>query len=70
MPHSRQCFVKAMLSETAIKDFKEVYKAEFGEELSDKEAVELGINLLTLFNHVYKPVKKVWISDGLDNKQD
>ena len=52
-----------MLSETAIKDFKKLYKAEFGDEPSDDEALELGINLLTIFNHIYKPIQASWVGE-------
>ena len=51
-----------MISETALQEFKKLYVEEFGEEISDEEAIELGINLLTIFNHIYRPVlKKDWI---------
>lgn len=50
-----------MISETAIKEFKELYLAEFGEKISDEQAVELGTNLLSLFNKIYRPLKKSWL---------
>jgi len=51
-----------MISETALQEFKELYVEEFGEELSDEKAIELGTNLLTLFHHIYRPVKKDWLA--------
>ncbi|MCX6723163.1 MAG: hypothetical protein NT094_03840 [Candidatus Staskawiczbacteria bacterium] len=56
-----------MLSEAALKSFKELYLAEFGEKISDERVQELAMNLLTIFSHVYKPVKKEW-SDKLSEK--
>ncbi len=56
-----------MLSETALQEFKRIYFEEFDEELSDEKAMELGTSLLSLFNHIYRPVKKEWldaVSDG------
>lgn len=46
----------------AIKDFKEIYKTEFGIEISDQEAQNQGIRLLQLMNLVYKPISKEWIN--------
>jgi hypothetical protein len=59
-----------MISETALRDFKEIYSQEFGEEISDKQATELGVNFLTIFDKVYRPVKKSWLDDvsGEDKK--
>jgi len=47
-----------MISETALQEFKDLYRQEFGEEISDEKATELAINLLTLFDCIYKPVKR------------
>lgn len=51
-----------MLSNLALQEFKKIYLEEFGEELSDEKATELGINLLTIFNHIYRPIKKDWLN--------
>jgi hypothetical protein len=59
------------LSETALKEFKKLYFEEYGEEISDEKAAKLGENLLTLFKHIYRPVKKEWadkISERDKNK--
>ncbi len=59
-----------MISETAIKEFKELYLAEFGEEISDEKAVELGTSLLTLFNHIYRKVKKEWLGEDSEKEEN
>lgn len=56
-----------MLSDEALNEFKKIYKEEYGEEVSDEQAEELGLNLLTLFSYIYRPVKKEWIKK-LDEK--
>ena len=38
------------LSPEAIREYKEINKAEFGVELSDAEAEEQGVRLLRLFS--------------------
>ena len=51
-----------MISEAALRDFKKIWKEEFGgEEISDKLATEEAANLLTLFNAIFRPVKKDWL---------
>jgi hypothetical protein len=57
-----------MLSEAALLEFKKIWMEEYGEEISDEKAAELGINLLTLFDHIYRPVKKSWLGDASENK--
>ena len=47
-----------MLSHAAVQDFKQLYTDEFGEELSDEEALQIGTSLLTLLNHTYRPITK------------
>ncbi|MCX6760448.1 MAG: hypothetical protein NTW46_03860 [Candidatus Nealsonbacteria bacterium] len=49
-----------MISEAALQSFKKLHQEEFKEEISDEQAMELATNLLTLFNHIYRPVKKEW----------
>jgi len=51
-----------MLSAQALQEFKEIWKQEFGEEISSDLAIEEGINLLTMFNAVYRPIKEEWLS--------
>lgn len=52
------------LSEEAIKEFQEIYKEEFGGDISEQRANELGLNLLTLFKVIYQPIRK----DGNEKK--
>jgi hypothetical protein len=52
-----------MLSDEAREEFKKLYLEEFGEEISDAKATDLAINLLTLFDHIYRPVKKSWLTE-------
>lgn len=56
-----------MLSQAALFSFKQIWKEEFGEEISDEKAAELGINLLTLFDAIYRPVPKSWLGDTSEN---
>lgn len=46
------------LSNKAITDFKKIYFKKFGVNLTDGEANEKGIELLTLFRLVYRPIPK------------
>lgn len=44
------------LSKKAIKEFKEIYRAEFGKNISDEKAQELGQNLISFFRIIYRPI--------------
>ncbi len=57
-----------MISETALQAFKKTYLEEFGEEISDEQAMELATSLLSLFDHIYRPVKKKWLDEVSDEK--
>lgn len=48
------------LSRKAIEEYKAIYKKEFGEDSTDTEAEEQGMNLLRLFQIIYKPIPKSW----------
>lgn len=56
-----------MLSKKALEEFKAIWREQFGEDISDQKATEEGINLLTLMNAIYRPIKKEWV-DELDKK--
>ena len=58
-----------MLSDKALQEFKEIWLKEIGEEISDERAVELGINLLNLFDHIYRPVPKEWMDELLAEEE-
>jgi len=59
-----------MLSQQALKEFKQIWKEEHQEEISDESAIEKGSNLLVLFDNIYRPIKKDWLkeSDNSDGK--
>ena len=58
-----------MLSDKALEEFKEIWFKQYGEEISDERAVELGINLLNLFDHIYRPVPKEWMDELLAEEE-
>jgi hypothetical protein len=43
------------LGREAIDEFKSVYKEEFGEDLSDDEAREMGLRLLNFLKFLLEP---------------
>lgn len=51
-----------MISNEALLEFKQIWKEEFGEEISDKISSNLAVNLLTIFNAIYRPIKREWIN--------
>ena len=53
-----------MISELALKEFKEIWLDEFGTEIPNEVAVEEAINLLTMFNVVYRPLKESELADN------
>ena len=44
-----------MISKESLEKFKELYKKEFGEELSDQVALDKATRLLNLHRAVYAP---------------
>jgi hypothetical protein len=57
-----------MISSAALQEFKVLWREEFGSEISDEQATEIATNLLTAFNHSYRPVKKEWLRELLDDE--
>jgi hypothetical protein len=47
-----------MISKEALKEFKRIYKKKFGEDISDKDALDEATNLLNLYKAVYLPVTR------------
>lgn len=47
-----------VLSKEAIKEFKEIYYREFGENISDADAQEMGESLISLFKIIYRAIPK------------
>lgn len=52
-----------MVSEKALKEFIDIYREEFGIELEEEKALEMAINLLNLFNNIYRPIKRNWLDE-------
>lgn len=46
------------LSKEAITEFKQIFKEEYGIELSDGEALTKGMLLLRLMKAIHKPINK------------
>jgi hypothetical protein len=44
------------LSKKAIEEFKEIYLRQFGQEITNEEAQELGSNLIALFKIICRPI--------------
>jgi len=59
-----------MLSQKAIDEFKEIYFAEYSEQINDQTALELGLNLLTMFNSIYRKIPKKWLDDPSPQLRD
>lgn len=53
--------MSGQLSEMAVLEYQQIYKKEFGEEISLEEAAEQGTKLLRLFDIIYGPIKKKWL---------
>lgn len=53
-----------MLSEKALQEFKNLWKEKFGEEISDDFALEQAVNLLTVFDKIYRPLKREWVEQN------
>ena len=52
-----------MVSEKALQEFKMVWREEFGEDISDEKALEEATALLTMFDAIYRPIRKEWVED-------
>ena len=58
-----------MLTKHALEEYKEIHRQETGKVLPDDVLANEAINLLTLFNFVYRPIKKAWLEEyGRQNK--
>ncbi len=47
-----------MISDKALREFKAIWKEEKGEEISDELAMEEATQLLSMFDVIYRPIKK------------
>lgn len=52
-----------MISDAALREFKEVWHAEFGQDIPDDVAMDEAVALLTMFDAVYRPIKQEWIAE-------
>jgi len=52
-----------MISAKALREFKKIWKEEFREEISNEFAIKEAVDLLTLFNVIYRPIKKEWLDE-------
>jgi hypothetical protein len=48
--------INSTLPKKAIEEFKQIYLEEYGEKLSEKDAIEKAIKLINLFKVIYKPI--------------
>lgn len=56
-----------MISPKALQEFKEIWKEEKGEEISDELAREKATILLNAFDSIYRPIKKEWLEEFSNN---
>jgi len=47
-----------MLSQKALREFKEIWKKKYSQDLSDSEALEKATKLIELFKAVYRAIPK------------
>lgn len=50
-----------MLSEQSIEKYREIYRKEFGEDISLEDAAEQAQRLLNLARVVCQPMPKAWL---------
>ena len=53
-----------MISPEATKEFQDIWKEEFGEDIPEDLALEEGLNLLTIFDAIYRPIKQEWFDES------
>ena len=53
-----------MISDAALKRFQTIWREEFQEEISDEVAMVEATQLLTLFDAIYRPIRKDWVNDN------
>jgi hypothetical protein len=55
------------LNKKAIDEFKEIYFREFGQQITDEEAQELGSKLISLVKIICRPIPEHTDPDFSDN---
>lgn len=53
-----------MISDAALREFREIWAEEIGSEISDEQAMEEATQLLTLFDAIYRPIRKDWLNEN------
>lgn len=46
------------ISKEALEKFKEIYRKEYGKDISDEEALKQATSLLRLMKIIYRPIPK------------
>ncbi len=59
-----------MLPPEAIQEFKEIYKDDTGEELSDQEALELANRMFNFLKLTYQPITEAAIKELVTTAND
>ncbi len=59
-----------MVSEKALQEFKKLWKEEFGEDIPDDKALESATALLTMFDAIYRPIRKEWADECDGNNKN
>ncbi len=54
-----------MLSKKSLEEFKRIWEEKYGEKISDDFALEQAVNLLTVFDKIYRPLKKDLLEESL-----
>lgn len=49
-----------MLSKEALEDFKKIWREQFGEDISNEDAMEQATRLLNICRVVFQPMPKAW----------
>ena len=57
-----------MISDAALKEFQAIWREEFKQEISDEAAMVEATQLLTLFDAIYRPIKKEWVKQYDNDK--
>jgi len=52
-----------MISDDALREFKQIWKDEFDTEIPDDVAVAEAVNLLTMFDTVYRPLRQADVDE-------
>ncbi len=61
--YARPRGANSMISNQALQEFKTIWKAETGQEIGDKEALDAAVALLRLFDAIYRPIPKEWADE-------